>query len=81
MCVSTAALHPETTGARCRRNFGVPVLQVDVFDKSLQLMVGAQGQVGTRLQHRREAQFADTRVPQHTSTIGESICVSIKNQT
>ena len=73
---------PPSRGHRSarRRNFGVPVPQVDVFDKSLQLMVGAQGQVGTRLQHRREAQFADTRVPQRTSTISESICVSIENQ-
>ena len=69
MRVLTAALHPEATGAQNRtmqRNFGVPVPQVDVLDKSLQFLVGAERQAGTRMRHRREVQFADmpnTRAP------------------
>ena len=62
------------------RNFGVPVPQVDVLEKSLQFLVGAERQAGTRMGHRREAQFADMPVPQRTGAIGETVCVFIECQ-
>ena len=83
MRVLIAALHPKAAGAQNRtmeRNFGVPVPQVDVLDKSLQFLVGAERQAGTRTRHRREVQFADMPVPQHAGAIGESVCVFIERQ-
>ena len=83
MRVLIAALHPEAAGAQNRtmeRNFGVPVPQVDVLDKSLQFLVGDERQAGIRMEHQREVQFADMPVPQHTGAIGESVGVFIECQ-